>query len=127
MEAYQYDRVDLTVGSDVVLVTIIRPDGGTDVVYPFRYQPIKISYDEEGLEMVEADGNLEMHCRYTPDFAGEAAVEYCGSIPYTEELIVLPTYSHGYVEIGKTDSQCLFGRNTFFPNWYQYRLSHSLR
>ena len=83
MEAHQYDRVDIKVGSDVERVKIIRPDGGTDVVYPFRYQPIKISYDEEGIEMVEADGNLEMHCRYTPDFAGEAAVEYCGSIPYT--------------------------------------------
>lgn len=43
MEAYQYDRVDFKVGSDVELVKIIRPDGGTDVVYPFRYQPIKIS------------------------------------------------------------------------------------
>ena len=128
MEAYQYDRVDFKVGSDVELVKIIRPDGGTDVVYPFRYQPIKISYDEEGIETVAADGEAEMHCRYTPDFTGQATIEFHGAKRRTEVLSVLPSESHGYVEIGKTDSKYFaysdgtpffsIGINTAFPTVY---------
>ena len=76
MEARKYERIDFKVWEDVEFVKIIRPDGDVDIVYPFKHQPIKISYDEEGMENIESIGEEEFHCRYTPDFIGEATVEF---------------------------------------------------
>ena len=48
MEAVRYERIDFKVCEDVEFLKIIRPDGDEDMVYPCKYQPIKVSYDEEG-------------------------------------------------------------------------------
>ena len=128
MEANKYCRMDFNVGENVEFVKIVRPDGNEDVVYPFIYQPIKVSYDEEGIETIEPTGGEEMHCRYTPDFTGEATVEFHGAKMSTLDLNVLPSDSHGYVEIGKTDGKYFacsdrtpffsVGINTAFPTVY---------
>lgn len=128
MEAHQYDRLDFRVGKDVEFVTIIRPDGKADTVYPFIYQPIQVCYDEEGIESVNPAGDAEWHCRYTPAFAGEAAVEFHGESISTLPLTVMPSASHGYVERSKTDGQYFafsdgtpffsVGINTSFPTAY---------
>ena len=47
METRKYERIDFKVWEDVEFVKIIRPDGDVDTVYPFKHQPIKISYDED--------------------------------------------------------------------------------
>ena len=128
MEAVRYERIDFKVCEDVVFLKIIRPDGDEDMVYPFKYQPIKVSYDEEGIETIEPIGREEIHCRYTPDFTGEATIEFHGAKMSTLELNVLPSDSHGYVEIGKTDGKYFaytdrtpffsVGINTAFPTVY---------
>lgn len=128
MEALKYERIDFKVCEDVEFVKIIRPDGDADTVYPFKHQPIKISYDEEGIESIEPIDSEEMHCRYTPDFTGKATVEFHGEKISTSELNVLPSDSHGYVEIGKKDTKYFaysdgtpffsVGINTAFPTVY---------
>lgn len=128
MEALKYERIDFKVCEDVEFVKILRPDGDVDTVYPFKHQPIKISYDEEGIENIEPIGKQECYCRYTPDFTGEATVEFHGAKMSTRELNVLPSDSHGYVKIGKTDSKYFacsdgtpffsVGINTAFPTVY---------
>lgn len=55
MEACRYERVELCIAEDTEFVKVIRPDGGYDTVYPFKYQPVKISYDEEGIERTSTD------------------------------------------------------------------------
>lgn len=129
MRTFAYDRIDFKVGEDVTCVNIIRPDGQTDVIYPFRYQPINVSYDEEGLETTVPCGNVEFHCRYTPGFVGEAILEFHGTKINTEVLTVMPSENHGYVEIGKTDEKYFaysdgtpffsIGINTAFPTVYK--------
>ena len=128
MEAVRYERIDFKVCEDVEFLKIIRPDGDEDMVYPFKYQPIKVSYDEEGIETIEPIGREEIHCRYTPDFTGEATIEFHGAKMSTLELNVLPSDSHGYVEIGITDGKYFaytdrtpffsVGINTAFPTVY---------
>ena len=128
MEAKKYERLDFIVGENVEFVRIIRPDGKTDNVYPFQYQPIEISYNEEGMEFVKPVGVTEKHCRYTPDFIGEASIEFHGEDTSNTVLTVLPSKEHGYVEVGKTDAKYFaysdgtpffsVGINTAFPSLY---------
>ena len=128
MKALKYERIDFKVCEDVEFIKIIRPDGDVDTVYPFKHQPIKLRYDEEGIEFIEPIGTEEMHCRYTPDFTGEATVEFYGEKKTISKLNVLPSNSHGYVEIGKTDGKYFaysdgtpffsVGINTAFPTVY---------
>lgn len=129
MKACKYERLDFNVGNDIEFIKINRPDGKTDTIYPFIYQPIKVSYDEEGIETTKIDGNEEMHCRYTPDFTGKATVEFCGKKTSAKELNVTESECHGYVEIGKTDKKYFsysdgtpffaLGINIAFPTVYK--------
>ena len=126
MEARKYERLDFKVWEDVEFVKIIRPDSNVDTVYPFKHQPIKISYDEEGMENIESIGEEEFHCRYTPDFIGEATVEFYGTKVNSTPLIVQQSENHGYVEVGKKDTKYFsysdgtpffsVGINTAFPS-----------
>ena len=126
MEARKYERIDFKVWEDVEFVKIIRPDGDVDTVYPFKHQPIKISYDEEGMENIESIGEEEFYCRYTPDFIGEATVEFYGTKVNSTLLIVQQSENHGYVEVGKKDTKYFsysdgtpffsVGINTAFPS-----------
>lgn len=128
MEALKYERIDFKVWEEVEFVKIIRPDGDVDTVYPFKYQPIKISYDEEGMENIEPIGKEEFHCRYTPDFIGEATVEFYGTKDKSTSLTVQQSENHGYVEVGKKDTKYFsysdgtpffsVGINTAFPSVY---------
>ena len=128
MEALKYDRIDFKVDDDVEFVRVIRPDGSVDTLYPFKHQPIKISYDEEGMENIEPIGKEEFYCRYTPDFIGEATVEFYGTKVNSTSLIVQQSENHGYVEVGKKDTKYFsysdgtpffsVGINTAFPSEY---------
>ena len=128
MRAHIYDRLDFQVSEDTSYVKILRPDGKTDTVYPFRFQPISVTYDEEGLEKIAPSGEVEFHFRYTPDFVGEGRLEIHGAEIRTEVLTVSPCENHGYVEVGKTDSRYFaytdgtpffsVGINAAFPTAY---------
>ena len=128
MEALKYERIHFKVCEDVEFVKIIRPDGDVDTVYPFKHQPIKISYDEEGMENIEPIGKEEFYCNYTPDFIGEAIIEFYGTKADSISLIVRQSENHGYVEVGKKDTKYFsysdgmpffaVGINTAFPSEY---------
>lgn len=129
MQAYKYDRIEFKVEDNVECVKIVRPDGKTDCIYPFKYRPVKVSYDVEGIETVEPSGNEELRCRYTPDFIGEAVIEFHGKSTRSEKLTVMPSDCHGYVEIGKSDGKYFaysdgtpffsIGINVAFPTAYK--------
>ena len=126
METRKYERIDFKVWEDVEFVKIIRPDGDVDTVNPFKHLPIKISYEEEGMENIESIGEEEFYCRYTPDFIGEATVEFYGTKVNSTPLIVQQSENHGYVEVGKKDTKYFsysdgtpffsVGINTAFPS-----------
>lgn len=129
-DAKKYARLEFQFEDKIDFIKIIRPDGKEDKVFSFLYQPIIVSYDEEGFESVVKDGQPIYTCRYTPDFVGRAEIEAYKSDILKEKISmeILLSDLPGYVRISEKDGKYFsysngktffsIGINTAFPSCY---------
>ena len=101
----KYSRLTFIFDLPIDYMKIIRPDGTEDTVEMFLYQPIVISYDDEGIEKAEKSGTVQQQCRYTPDFCGSAKLQAYYNHNLIEEcdINVAESSNHGYIEVSKND------------------------
>lgn len=99
--------VEFQCSSDVLAIEFIAPSGSSQYVQPFSYQPIKLSYEEDGIENVFPDGNLIQLARYTPVEEGMHEVYLCreGTRTFFGQIQVLKSDLHGFIGVSKKDSR----------------------
>ncbi|MDY3303748.1 MAG: cellulase family glycosylhydrolase [Clostridia bacterium] len=129
-ETKKYGRLEFVLPADTQYVKIRRPDGACDTVEPFWYQPCRVSYNAEGIEVVKREGSGSFRGRYTADSAGKYCVGAYGADRLIEEteIEIRDSDSHGYVEISKKDKKYFsytdgtpffsVGINVAFPTAY---------
>ncbi len=126
----KYSRLTFSFNTIIDYIKIIKPNNEEEKVESFIYQPIKVSYDAEGIEKVEKNGEVLYECRYTPDFSGSAKLQvyYNSKIIEDSEIEITDSEKHGYIEISKSDGKYFsftdgspffaIGINTAFPTGY---------
>lgn len=126
----KYERLEFELNDNAKYIKITQPNGEKNILYPFSYQPIDISYEEEGFENVSKKGTEKTLCRFTPDFAGKMTVECFFENKESEktELTIKNSDNHGYIEISEKDGKYFcysdktpffsIGINTAFPTSY---------
>ena len=126
----KYSRLTFSFNTIIDYIKIIKPNDKTEIIEAFICQPIKVSYDAEGIEKVEKNGDVLYECRYTPDFSGSAKIQAYWNSKIIEEAEIQITDSekHGYIEISKSDCKYFsftdgspffaIGINTAFPTSY---------
>ena len=109
-EAKKYDRIEFTGISNNDKILIKRPDGKTDEVIPFVYQPIRFEYDCHGYESLYDDGEAEFRARYTPELCGEYYVN-------GKKFYVSESQNKGYIKVGNNDRRYFVydDGSTYFP------------
>ena len=102
-----FERLELRVDKAVTSVRFYDSNGIDEVVEPFYYQPIEITYDVEGIENVKTNGEPYFCVRYTPRVVGVLIIEQLSNdnIILTDTIEVLPTNKHGYVTVSNRDSR----------------------
>ena len=127
----RFGRIELRFDEKIEKVEICDPFGCTEIAYTYEYQPIKVEYDEEGIEHVSPVGDPVVTARYTPRECGEYTFKAYGDNGLSETLkaYVSDSRDHGYVEVSKkdkryfsyTDGEPFFwmGINLCFPTAYE--------
>ncbi len=130
MKQFCYERIELKVEGFITSVSFKYNDNETDIVYPFYYQPIGVSYDEEGIEHIKPNGKAIKLIRYTPKKVGFIEVSYLKETEVfkTDTLEILPSKKHGYIKVSNRDKRYFeytdgtpfvpIGINTCFPTSY---------
>ncbi len=130
MRSFCFDRLELQVDSEITSVSFTYTDNECDIVYPFNYQPISVSYDDEGIEHIETDGTIKTVVRYTPRKCGLLKVAFLNNtiVIKTLELEISPSDNHGYIKVSERDSRYFeytdktsfvpIGINTCYPTKY---------
>ena len=74
---------------------------------PFDYQPIELTYDEEGIEHCSAVGEICSVVRFTVKKQGTYSLEikFADEDYIQEELVADKTSGNGYVEVSKKDKR----------------------
>lgn len=100
-----YETIELLCKPDTLFVEIHTPDNQVHRQYPFRYQPIHITYLETGVEQVSSMGDLQLHIRYTPTCEGVHTLFACtdNCREFWGTCNVSAGNSHGYVGVSKKD------------------------
>lgn len=127
----KYGRIEIELDNGIDKIEVISPSGRSESIYPFEYQPINIEYDPEGIERIRADGAPTLLARYTPTESGRYTFLACSGdeVACREEISVLKSDDHGYVEVSDTDSRYFtysdgapffwLGINLCFPTAYE--------
>lgn len=100
-----YERIEKEFENKIACAYLTDFDGNKKEIKPFEYQPIKLIYDEEGIEHLEKDGEITYKIRFTVktegDYTLEVALENGETI---KEQIKAQNYAgNGYVEVSKND------------------------
>lgn len=103
---YQTTSFEFSPDEGVSYILITCPTGKNIKIYPFMYQPIKLTYDNEGIEHKENAGTEYLCCRYTGTETGKYSFVVFKNKTEAENgyFILEKSDEHGYVEIDKNDS-----------------------
>ncbi len=128
---YRYQRIEIKTDERVTHAHVVCPDGKSEIVHSFFYQPINVDYDDEGTEYISASGSPYRCIRYTPIDCGEYRILYfADSEKLSEEIFgVLPSENHGFVKVSEENRSYFeysdgtpyipIGINMAFPSIYE--------
>ncbi len=103
-----YERCEIEVENGVTEVVITDDNKNEMHFLPFLYQPISVSYDEEGIETIKKDGAPVLKVRFTLKNEGNYTLKeiYDGKTEKETLKICVSGYeNNGYVCAGKDDKR----------------------
>lgn len=117
-----FDRweINFEKDSNVTSVKFLKPDGTTETVETFIYQPAVFEYNDRGYETVIANGDVQLVARYTPDVVGNYKFTvYCGNeaIFIDEFYAEQGDWANSYIGVSQKDARyfALSNGDCFFP------------
>lgn len=102
-----FERIEREFLNPVVSCFLIDSDSNKTEIFPFEYQPIRVTYDDEGIEHTELCGNIAYKIRFTAIKEGQYILETTTENGETqkEEFFAEKSCKKGFIGVNGKDKR----------------------